>query len=69
MINQRCKKCTFLAARALVDGKLQWGEFCTLPAYRHGQAAVEIRAGHVCPLVEDAIPCEITEDKPGFDRK
>ena len=52
MINHKCDKCTFLSARALVDGKLQWGNFCVLPAYRDDEPVVEIRAGHICPLVE-----------------
>jgi len=52
MINQKCKNCTFLTARALFDGTMQWGRFCVLPAYRDNEPAVEIHAGDSCPLVE-----------------
>jgi len=63
MINQNCDKCTFFTGRSSVDGKLQWGRFCVLLAYRDDLPVVEIHVGYICPLV-NSINAENGTDKP-----
>ncbi|MBW1753410.1 MAG: hypothetical protein JRJ46_09980 [Deltaproteobacteria bacterium] len=48
-----CKSCIHYSGRLVIDGKLTWGSFCTLPAYHDDLPAVEILEGHTCPLKKE----------------
>ena len=49
---KNCKVCIHYSGRLVIDGRLIWGKFCTLPGYQNDQPAVEIREGYQCPLAK-----------------
>jgi hypothetical protein len=38
-----CQNCIHFSGRLMISGKLQWGKFCTFPAYGYDLLPVEIK--------------------------